>query len=410
MLELADIVREYGDAYRERYGDRILPSQRDALWDIEHCRTAVMGGDVYWCDACQEALYSYHSCGNRHCPKCGGDRADAWRDRQLEHMLPVPYFLVTFTMPHTLNPVAWANQKLVYDLLFRTSTDTLKTLALEPEWIGGKIGTIGALHTWARNMDRHLHVHYLIPGGGIDPTTGLWRPSDPSFFLPVDAMRDVYRAKFRDALYAADPALFAQVPPETWAKEWVVHCKPVGNGESALKYLTPYIYRVALSNRRLISLENGDVTFSYKPHEKPWTTRTLDALSFLHLFLQHVLPKGFHKLRYSGFLHPGARKTLSALQEQLADADTGMYQLPAELASTFGFDQPNVPMTDAPAPDTPASDALVMEAPSTTVTQVSSDDDSSSDETPRTCPHCGGPLRYLGHLPPPYAMEVRAPP
>ncbi len=380
MLELADIVKEYGDAYREKYGDRMLPSHWDALWDIEHCRTSMMGGDLFWCDHCQEYIYSYHSCGNRHCPKCGGDRADAWRDRQMEKLLPVPYFLVTFTLPHTLNPVARSHQKLIYNLLFKTSAAALKTLALNPRWLGGTIGMVGALHTWDRAMGYHVHVHYLVPAGGIDLETGAWRPSHPKCLVPASALRDVFRAKFRDALQAADAAVFAQVPPETWSKNWVVHCKPVGNGETALKYLTPSMYRVALSNQRLVSLDDeGMVTFRYKPHNGSWTTMTLDALTFLHRFLQHVLPKGFQKVRYTGFLHPSAHKTLTALQEQLAEANTGSDQLPEALAATFGIEITEVSTEDAPLP-----------------------------ETPRCCPHCGGPLASLGRLPP--RAETRAPP
>jgi hypothetical protein len=379
MLELAEIVKDYGAAYRVKYGDRMLPSHTKALWAIEHCRTSMMGGELFWCAHCREYRYSYHSCANRHCPKCGGDRADAWRDRQMETLLPVPYFLVTFTLPHTLNPVARSHQKLVYDLLFKTSAETLKTLARNPDWLGGRIGLLGALHTWDRSMGYHVHVHYLMPAGGIDPETGAWRPSHPKFLVPASALREVFRAKFRDALRAADPAVFAQVPPETWTENWVVHCKPVGNGETALKYLTPYIARVALSNRRLVSLEDGQVTFRYKPRQKPWTTMTLDAMTFLHRFLQHVLPKGFQKIRYTGFLHPGARKTLTALQAQLTETAPTSDQLPETLASTFGIE-----VTDSASPD-----VLLP-------------------ETPRCCPHCGGPLAYLGPMPP--RAETRAPP
>jgi hypothetical protein len=379
MLELAEIVRAYGDAYQERYGDHMPPSHRKALWDIAHCRTSVMGGDVYWCDHCQDYLYSYHSCGNRHCPKCGGDRADAWRDRQRAYLLPVPYFLVTFTLPHTLNPVARSHQKLIYDLLFKTSTAALKTLALNPTWLGGAIGMVGALHTWDRRMGYHLHVHDLVPAGGIDPETGAWRPAHPKFLVPASALREVFRAKFRDALQAADPAVFAQVPPETWIKNWVVHCQPVGNGETALKYLTPYIARVALSNRRLVTLEDGQVTFRCKPHHEPWQTMTLDVMSFLSRFLQHVLPKGFQKIRSSGFLHPSARPTLTALQAQLAETAPSAGRLPERLAVTFGLEIPDGSTEDTPLP-----------------------------ETPRCCPHCGRPLAYLGPVLP--RTETRAPP
>jgi hypothetical protein len=379
MLELADIVEEYGAAYREKYGKQMLPSHWDALWDIEHCRTSMMGGDLFWCKQCEEFIYSYHSCGNRHCPKCGGDRADAWRDRQMQKLLPVPYFLVTFTLPHTLNPMARSNQKLIYDLLFKASAEALKTLAVNPKWLGGKIGMVGVLHTWSRSMGYHLHVHYLVPAGGIDPKTGEWIASHPKFLVSISGLRDVFRAKFRDGLYTANPALFTQVPAETWTKTGVVNCKSVGNGENALKYLTPYMYRVALSNARLVTMEDGKVTFRYKPNDNPWTTMTLDALSFLHRFLQHVLPKGFHKVRDYGFLHPSAKKTLNALQEQLAEAAPQTDTLPQSLAETFG-----IVLTDVSPPEVPPED------------------------TPRCCPHCGGPLTELGTLS--RRKKTRAPP
>ncbi len=379
MLELAEIVKVYGDAYRARYGERMPPSHWKALWDIEHCRTSLMGGETFWCDACQEYVYSYHSCGNRHCPKCGGERADAWRDRQMEKLLPVPYFLVTCTLPHTLNEVARSNQKLIDNLLFQSSAEALQTLALNPEWLGGKIGMVGALHSWDRAMGSHLHVHYLVPAGGIDPETGEWSPSHPKFLVPASALRELFRAKFRDALKAADPEVFARVPAKTWSKNWVVHCKPVGNGEAALKYLTPYMYRVALSNARLVKMENGQVTFRYKPRNASWRTMTLDALTFLHRFLQHVLPQGFHKVRYRGFLHPSARKSLTALQEQLASDETTSDQLPESLASTFGIE-----VTDGSTEDEPLS------------------------EKPLCCPHCGGPLAYIGRKLP--WAETRPPP
>jgi hypothetical protein len=379
MLELADIVREYGPAYHQKYGDRMLPSHHDALWDLEHCRTSVMGGDLYWCAHCQTYLYSYHSCGNRHCPKCGSDRADAWRDKQLDRLLPVPYFLVTFTLPHTLNPVMRSNQKLLYDLLFKTSADALQTLALNPKWLGGKIGMVGALHTWDRRMGYHVHVHYLVPAGGIDPTTGEWKPSHPKFLVPASALRTVFRAKFRDALHAAEPTLFAQIPPETWTTTWVVHCQAVGDGRTALKYLAPYIYRVALSNRRLVKMEAGKVTFRYKPRNTPWRTMTLDAMTFLHRFLQHVLPKGFQKVRYVGFLHPNARKTLTALQAQLDAPPSALSKTPADMGPPGRSDQSAVPIETSPV-----------------------------TETPICCPLCGGPLAYLSRLAP--HADTRGPP
>ncbi len=378
MLELADIFQAYGPAYEAKYGDRMPPSHHDALWDIAHCRTPLMGGEVFWCAQCQDFVYSYHSCGNRHCPKCGGDRADAWRDAQLKKLLPVPYFLVTFTLPHSLNAIARSHQHVIDDLLFKTSADALHTLALNPEWLGGTIGMVGVLHTWDRAMGYHVHVHYLVPAGGIDPGTGAWIPSHPKFLVPASALREVFRAKFRDALYAADSALFAQVPPETWSKQWVVHCKAVGDGRTALKYLAPYVARVALSNRRLVTLDEGQVTFRYKPHTRPWTTMTLDVMSFMQRFLQHVLPKGFQKIRYTGFLHPNARTMFTALQAQLV-AEAASERLPEVLAATFGLEIGNGTPNDDPP-----------------------------DDPPRGCPHCGGPLAFVGRFP--RAPHRRGPP
>jgi hypothetical protein len=365
MLELADIFREYGPTYLQKYGDRILPNHKKAIDDITACRTNALGGEVYYCDDCEQRLYSYHSCGNRHCPKCGHDRADKWRDKQMLKLLPVTYFLVTFTLPHTLNDIARSNQKLVYRLLFQTSTDALQTLALNPEWLGGAIGMVGALHTWDRSMGYHLHVHYVVPAGGIDPETGQWKKAHPTFLLPGSALSKVFRAKFRNALKAEAPQIFANTPPETWSKNWVVHCKPVGDGKTALKYLTPYIYRAALSNRRLISMKDGKVTFRYKPRKKPWRTMTLPAMKFMRRFLQHVLPKGFQKVRYFGFLHPSAKKRFNDLKEQL-------WENPAE-----------------PVHNPEQKSAEPLENASKR----------HSPEKPGICPHCGAALRYIGRLP-----------
>lgn len=365
MLELADIFREYGPAYQAKYGDRMLPSHKKALEDIVCCRTHALGGEVYYCDACDERLYSYHSCGNRHCPKCGDDRADKWRDKQMQKLLPVPYFFVTCTLPHTLHDIAHSNQKLIYRLLFQTSAEALHTLALNSEWLGGIIGMIGSLHTWDRSIGYHLHVHYIVPAGGIDLETGAWIPAHPKFLVPGSALSKLFRAKFRDTLKAEAPHIFAQAPPQTWTKTWNVHCKPVGDGKTALKYLTPYIYRVALSNRRLVSMQNGEVTFSYKPRNKPWTTMKLPALSFMQRFLQHVLPKGFQKLRYFGFLHPSANTRFHTLKEQLQEHTATTNKPEAEKSP---------------------------EKQETTLNR-------HTPEEPGVCPHCGKPLRYIGRLP-----------
>ena len=364
MPTLADVFREYGPAYRARYGDRMLPSHHKAMDDIMACRTAALGGEVFWCDACQQYQYAYHSCGNRHCPTCGDDRADRWRDKQLQKRLPVPYFFVTFTLPHSLNAIARSHQTLIYSLLFRTSAKTLQAIALNPKWLGAQIGMVGVLQTWDRSMGYHVHVHWLLPAGGLDPQTGAWKPANPRYLAPGSALRSVFRATFRDALKAADPDLFAQVPPDTWQVTWNVQCEAVGDGRRALKYLTPYLFRVAISNRRILSLKDGHVTFSYKPRKKPWTTMNPDAMSFIRRFLQHVLPKGFQKIRYIGFLHPRAKTRFMALKQQLDEQAAAAEQ----------------PVVTEPSADQTASKRHTPDAPG-------------------LCPHCGGPLRYLGPLP-----------
>lgn len=373
MLELASVFKLYGQEYLQKYDENMLPSHKKALDDIQHCRTKVMGGHVYYCDTCDERVYAYHSCGNRHCPKCGHDRADDWRNKQLQKLLPVDYFLVTCTLPHTLNDIAHSNQTLIYRLLFQTSANALQTLALNPEWLGGEIGMVGALHTWDRSMGYHLHVHFLVPAGGIDPETEEWKAAHPKFLVPGSALSTVFRAKFRDALKAENPQLFAQVPPQTWTTTWNVHCEAVGDGRTTLKYLAPYIYRIALSNRRIVSMGRGKVTFSYKPRKKPWTTMTLDAMKFIRRFLQHVLPKGFQKVRSFGFLHPSAKKRFNKLKEQFEESPSETNNKPEAEKNTENQEM-----------------AANRHTP----------------EEPGVCPHCGTPLRYIGRLPRCPAIEA----
>ena len=320
MVELADIFRRYGPDYIERFGTRMLPSHHRALHDIVACRTEQMGGQLYCCENpdCEHFVYAYHSCGNRSCPKCGQDKTQRWIEKQHNRLLPTHYFLVTFTLPSELRPIARSNQKVVYDLLFKSSAAALQKLAKDPRFVGGDIGMMGGLHTWQRDMRFHPHIHFIVPGGGLSPDRSQWLPSKADFFVPVEALSPIFRAKFRDALKKTD--LFDYVPAEVWQKDWVVHCKPVGNGNSALKYLAPYIYRIAITNNRIEKLENGQVSFRYKNSDTDqWQTVTLPAFDFIHRFLQHVLPKGFVKIRYYGFLSPAKRNLLRVAKYLLAD-------------------------------------------------------------------------------------------
>jgi hypothetical protein len=344
---LADIVRQYGPAYRQKYGDRLLPSHQRALRAIAQCRTEALGGQVYACPQCEHVEYRYHSCRNRHCPKCQHVQAQAWLAQQQTFLLPVPYFLLTFTLPAALRKLARQHQRLVYDLLFRASAAATQQLARDPRFLGGQIGLIGVLHTWTRDLRYHPHVHYLVPAGGLAPDGHTWLPARRNFLLPVKALSRLVRGHFQRALQ--NTPYYADVPAQVWTQAWVVHCKPVGSGQAALKYLAPYIFRVAISNRRLVKLENDQVTFRYTDAASGQTKFcTLPAEEFLHRFLQHVLPKGFVKVRYYGFFAPGARRRLAVLQQQLS-------QTPAETVPPREVGQ----TAEATASDRPVSSDLV---------------------------------------------------
>lgn len=322
-LELADICRDYGPAYRQKYADKLLPSHRQVMSAIERCRTEALGGQLYGCPTCQEFQYSYHSCRNRHCPKCQHQLTQAWLEGQRQLLLPVPYFMLTFTLPAQLRELVSKNQEQMYHLLFRASAQATQALALDPRYVGGQVGLVGILHTWTRNLFYHPHVHYLVPGGGLAPN-GDWLPARNKFFLPVRALSKLFRAAFWRALKHTD--LFQQIPKAVWYKKWVVHCKPVGDGQAALKYLAPYIHRVAISNRRLVGIQrHGNmqtslVTFQYRTSDTGQLKLcTLTVEHFIQRFLQHVLPSGFVKVRYYGFFGATVRDRLALLQRQLGN-------------------------------------------------------------------------------------------
>jgi len=216
-LELAEIFREFGAAYRQKYADKLLLSHRQAMLAIERCRTEVLGGQVYGCASCHEFQYSYHSCRNRHCPKCQNEQTQAWLDVQKELLLPTPYFLLTFTLPSELRELVSSNQKLMYALLFQASAQATQKLAKDPRYIGGQIGLVGVLHTWTRNLIYHPHVHYLVPGGGLSADGRRWLPARYHFFLPVRALSKLFRAAFRCALQKT--SLYDHVPQNVWRKD-----------------------------------------------------------------------------------------------------------------------------------------------------------------------------------------------
>lgn len=339
MSELAAIFRAYGAAYRAKYGQDMPASHLKALSDIEHCRTEVFGGHLYVCEQCQERVYSYHSCGNRHCPKCQHQAGQEWLKRQQGLLLPTPYFMVTFTLPEALRAIARSHQKVVYNLLFQTAAAALQELAQDKRFVGGQIGLVGVLQTWGRDMSYHPHVHFLVPGGGLSADGHRWLASRPTFLVHVRPLTKLFRAKFRAALQKTE--LFNQVSTEVWSSVWVVHSQAVGDGQAALKYLAPYIFQVALSNKRIVKVAEGQVTFRYTPSgSKKSKLCTLPTEEFMRRFLQHVLPKGLVKVRYYGLFSPGQRHRLKQAKALLSVQPPAQAQPDLEPASTEPADSP----------------------------------------------------------------------
>ena len=316
MPELADVFRLHGPAYLAKYHQKLLPSHRRALWDVRHCRTEALDGHVYKCPQCLQKRYAYHSCKNRHCPKCQNGQADQWLAQKQALLLPVTYFMATFTVPDELRNLVRSHQKDLYNLMFRASSASLQKLAQDPKYVGGTLGMIGVLQTWTRDLRYHPHIHYLIPGGGLVADGQTWTSTKSDYLMPEKALAMIYRAKFRDGL--AKLGLKDKVPVRTWRKPWCVDIEPVGSGKEALKYLTPYIFRVAISNRNILAVDNKTVTFRYRNAKtQRYEQRTLPAEQFMHRFLQHVLPKGFQKVRTYGLYHPKQRHKLKIVKEQL---------------------------------------------------------------------------------------------
>ena len=316
MITLGEIFRRYGPAYRETFGDRMPASHRAAMAAIEQCRTEALGGHVYTCPRCATIRYHYHSCRNRHCPTCQQGQAQNWLATQQEMLLPIPYFLVTFTLPAQLRALTRRNQRSLYSLLFRSSATALQQLAADPRFLGGQIGMVGVLQTWTRDLRYHPHIHYLVPAGALAPDRASWLMAKGKVLVHVKPLAKLFRGKVRAGLRQV--GLEKEIPSETWSKAWVVDCRPVGSGQAALKYLAPYIFRVALSNNRIVSVANDQVTFRYRVGEtKKTKTCTLPAEQFIGRFLQHVLPKGFVKVRYFGLFRSGNRPLLATVRAVL---------------------------------------------------------------------------------------------
>ena len=314
MPTVADVLRQYGGAYLEQFGATMPGEHKKVLRAITACRTGALGTVLYACESCGRTHTVGRSCGSRHCPTCQQDKTRAWLERQLDRLLPCPYFLVTFTLPAELRALARSHQRVVYAALFEASSEALRGLAADPKFVGtDRLGFFGVLHTWGRTLDYHPHVHYVVPGGGLSADGSCWLPSRADFLVPVRALSIIFRAKFRDILERE--GLLNLADPAVWRRDWVVHSQAAGDGRASLRYLAPYVFRVAIGDHRIVSCDDGRVTFSYRRvgSNRP-RKMTLDAPEFIRRFLQHVLPAGFQKVRHFGFLSPHSGIVLEAVR------------------------------------------------------------------------------------------------
>ena len=339
-LEVADILRRHGAAYRAAHAGHLSLAQLKVMSAIETCRTAALGGHVDACDDCGFVRIAYNSCRNRHCPKCQGAAARTWLAEREADLLPVGYFHVVFTLPAEIAAIAFHNKAVVYDLLFKAASETMLTIAADPHHLGARIGITAVLHTWGSAMTHHPHIHMIVPGGGLSRDGQRWVSSRPAFLLPVRVLAKLFRRLFLtrfceqhesgrlqffgDQLGLADRRTFLRHLAPVRKKQWVVYAKPPFAGpEAVLAYLSRYTHRVAISNRRLTTLDDADVTFRFKDYRRDgadrYGTMTLRVDEFIRRFLLHVLPKGFHRIRHYGLLASAGRKAnLACARELLA--------------------------------------------------------------------------------------------
>ena len=354
-LEVTDVFRHFGPAFRDRHGASLSTARRRAMSAIELCRTAPLGGHAERCDECGHQRIAYNSCRNRNCPKCQGLARAKWlEDRQAE-LLDVPYFHVVFTLPDEIAAIAFQNQTVVYDILFRAASETLRTIAADPKHLGAEIGFLAVLHTWGQNLLHHPHLHCLVPGGGIAPDGRSWIACRPGFFLPVRVLSRMFRGLFLHHLTQAfaggklnffsvhrhlhEPAAFRRYLAPVHRTEWVVYAKrPFAGPAQVLDYVGRYTHRVAISNNRLVSMDNDKVRFRWRDYRdgNRQKTMTLQGGEFIRRFLVHVLPDGFRRIRYYGFLGNCHRaQKLALCRELLGMVPTARADPPADYRDRF---------------------------------------------------------------------------
>jgi hypothetical protein len=355
MTSIHEIFTTFAPEYLQRYASSMPKTHRKVIDAITACRTEACGMAFYQCDSCAEPSQFFRSCGNRHCPTCQYNKTQQWLRKQIERQLPGHHFLITFTVPEQLRSFMRQHQRACYSALFKASSDAIKKLALDRKHIGADLpGFFGVLHTWGRTLQYHPHIHYIVCGGALGSADGSWHPSRIDFYLPVKALSKIFRAKFRDLMKQAQ--LFDQIPAQVWQVDWNVNCQAVASSNATLKYLAPYVFKVAISNSRIISVQDRTVLIRYrKPHSERSRILSLDVIEFIRRFLLHVLPTGFMKIRYYGFMNPNCAVPLDRIR--------GLIEL------SYGF------AVDLPVPEL----------------------------EPRrlsTCPSCGGLLKLRSVLPP----------
>ena len=391
-LEVADIFRTHGPAWRLAQRSHLSLGQIKVMTAIEQCRTAALGGHVLRCTGCQSDQVSYNSCRNRHCPKCQANAAKRWLEARQADLLPVDYYHVVFTLPAPISDIAYYNKAVVYGLLFEIAAETLITIAADPKHLGAQVGATLVLHTWGSALTHHPHVHGIVPGGGLSPDGKRWVACKPGFFLSVRVLSRLFRRRFLEALEdahnagklrffgdnaeLADPKSFATWLAPLRKIEWVVYAKrPFAGPEAVLAYLSRYTHRVAIANSRLVAMDERGVTFKWKdyrdksnPDRPRHKTMTLTADEFMRRFLLHVLPGGFHRIRHFGLIANNGRKEKLALARQLLNV------VPAKTIEIEGY---------ATAPDEPTRPNFV-------------------------CAHCGGPMILIESFV--RGQIIRAPP
>jgi hypothetical protein len=367
-LEVADIFRGHGAAWRKANTGHVSLGQAKVMAAIENCRTAALGGHVARCDDCAHTQIAYNSCRNRHCPKCQGSQALAWMEERKAELLGVPYFHVVFTLPGQIGATAYQNKAVIYDLLFKISSETMLTIAADPKRLGVRIGFTSVLHTWGSTMTHHPHVHMIVPGGGISLDGTRWIGCRPKYLLPVKVLSRLFRRLMLEALVAAhdagrlqffgeharlaDKAAFKAYLAPLHRTEWYVYAKrPFAGPEQVLAYLSRYTHRVAISNRRLIAADQKGITFSYKDYriDGPgrYKTMTLKPGEFIRRFLIHVLPKGFHRIRHYGLFASGARAdNIVRARELIAVATSN--KKPNDAAGANAPTEPSIPTHPCP--------------------------------------------------------------